>query len=645
MEASEIIEGMNADETMGFWNVLRIVSDTAEFSQWLIEFHKIHDNDPFLAGYKFFIITSLRAFLNSFTMHDPFRLKDDEISRRAEFVGIKLEKLPNSCEKIIFQKNIWKMGRGIRKAQSWSALDVKKELMPLFELYEKIQKNSFTTSRNLPVADATKYLSMFHSYLSLVDTSLGRPKGYYHPFFETKISTEYLSKAFVGYAYTLEFLWYKMLGKKEFLESCAKDLHRSEETGPEQDSYVEGPNEEHGFEEEHASEEAKEQEFRSQVIKRWTSIDKFFTLIRKEIIWPLEKKIEHRFGTFSGGLIKINRFEKSNLDNFLGKSNLKQLEPMENNNITSINELDMKFLWYGVGMLDAGSASLQFNGAFAFIAMLTGYATQLEENGADHSIDVMKVIHPKKYGDENYYSLAIKIDVGGLLTDSSGWIVFYDALVDSPGSGGHCRDLCFDCIEKFRKKSKVNLKEITVDKKLFREFLEARNASAANEIELSIGYKESSECLAQMKGKLFEYIFQKYCLDSGEYEKVCGDVTLSNQQIDCICSRDNSIDVFECKMQYHEMTFEDYIRQIKRITQITEKAYPKKHITLFFVTYFPMTKREIEKLECKKIKVIHNFKNRIEQGIDVGEKRKILQMLEFDLKEKFYKRQHNGDYS
>ena len=641
MKTSEIIEDVSADKAIGLWNILHIVSDTMEFSQWLTEFHKIHNNDLILAGYKFFVMTSLRAFLNSFTMHDPFRLKDDEISLKAERVGIKLEKLPDSCEKIIFQKNIWKMSTGIRRARSWNTLDVKKELMPLFELYEKIQKNNLVTSRNLSVEDATRYLSMFYSYLCLVNVGNGNIEGYYHPFLETRLKTKCLDESFIGYIYTLEFLWYKMLGKERFLESCIKDLHRSEEIGLEQDSSVTEPNEEREIEEECSSEEIKEQEFRSQVIKKWTSINQFFTPIKKEIILPLQEKIEYKFNTPSG-LVKINKFKKLNLDSFLDKSNLNRLESMENNNITSVDELHTKFLWCDVEMLDVSRASFKFNGPFAFTAMLTGYAT-LEENRADRSIDVMKIIHPKKPDGENCYSLAIKIDAVG--TNSSEWIVFYDALVDSPGAGGRYRDLCFDCIEKFRKKSQVNLKEITVDKKLFREFLEIKKASIVSEIELSVVYKESSEYLAKMKGTLFEYVFQKYCLDSRKYEKVCGDITLSNQQIDCICSRDNYLNVFECKIRYHEIEFEDYIKQIKRITRITKKSYPEKNITPFFVTYFPMTKGEIEKFECEKIKVIHSFKDKIEQGTAIGEKRKIMQMLEFDLKKEFYKRQDDDWYA
>lgn len=641
MKTSKVIEDMDAGETMGFWNILHIVSDTKEFSQWLTEFHKCRDNDPFLEGYKFFVITSLRAFLNSFTMHDPFRLKDDEISRRAEHVGIKLERLPNSCERIIFQKNIWEMSKEIRKAQTWNMLDVKKSMMPLFELYKQIQKNNIVTSKNLSISDAIGYLSMFNSYLFLVDTSSGRPKGYYHPFLDTKPSKEYLDKTFVGYVYTLEFLWYKMLGKEKFLESCTKDLHRSEEIGREQDCFVTVSNEEYEFEEEDSPKEIKERELYRQVIKKWTSIDQFFKRIKKEIILPLEEKIGYKFGAFSEELVKINKFDKSNLGSFLDQSNINHLEPMKNNNIT-YTDLEMIFLWYDVDVLDADEAGFKFNGFFAFISMLTGCVTQSKENGAEHPIDVIKIIHPQGYGDGNYYSLAIKIGETGLY-DTSGWIVFYDALVDSPGTGGRYRDLCFDCIEKFRKKSQVNPKEITVDKKLFREFLETKRVSIASKIELSIGYKASSEGLAEMKGKLFEYVIQKYCSDSGEYEKVCGDVTLSRQQIDCICSRDNSIDVFECKMQYHEECFKDYIKQINRITKATKKIYPKRDVTPFFVTYFPISEEEIKKLEHEKIKVVHNFKSKIEQGIVGGEKRKILQMLEFNLKEKFYKKQ-DGDW-
>lgn len=634
----EIIEGTDADEAIAFLNILYTVSDTREFTQWLVEFHKIRDISPLLNGYKFFITTSLRAFLNSFIMHDPFRLKDDEISYRAEFFGIKLERLPNSCEKIIFQKNIWQMNKKVLKIQNWNSLNVKKELMLLFEMYEHIQKN-LATSKNFSTADAVMYLSMFYSYLLLSDTSLGRPKGYFHPFFQTMPKTEYLNKAFDGYAYTLEFFWYKVLGREKFLESCTKDLHRSNEVNPNQYDLmtVEVDEEDLLQEVEYSPTDIKKQKLQLQIISKWRSIDQFFNKIRKEIIWPLEKKIEYKFGIFDTGLVKINKFEKSLLNVFLDKSNLDEPKYMTNNDIKSIKErLAVEFLWYDVDVLNADEANLQFNGMFAFNIFLTGYVTSLEENGSDDLISVIKIIHPQKHDNSNYYSLAIKVNSLGLFTDTSGWIVFYNALVDSPGTGGRYRDLCFECIEKFKKKSRIKLTEITIDKKIFWEFLETKKIKL-NETELSIGYKQISSTMAAMKGKLFEYVFQKYCLDSEEYERVYGDTILFNQQIDCICLKKNSIDVFECKIRYHESQFQSYIKQIKRIKQAVEKTY-SKNITPVFVTYFPMRAEDITNLEDEKIKVIHNFRNKISNHGIFSERKKITQLLEFDLKKEFYKR-------
>lgn len=125
MSESESIEETNSDETFAFLNILRILSDTTKFRQWLYDHHQLKEHSRLFEGYKFMIITSMLAFMNSFTMHDPFKLQDDEICYRVEFRGKKLDKLPNSCEKIIFQKNVWQLGKKIRKSTDWGNVGCK----------------------------------------------------------------------------------------------------------------------------------------------------------------------------------------------------------------------------------------------------------------------------------------------------------------------------------------------------------------------------------------------------------------------------------------------------------------------------------------------------------------------------------------
>ena len=81
-------EEENSNVMLAFLNMLQILSDTTEFRKWLNEIHEMDDYDRLFDGYKFAIVTCLLAFMESFTMSDPFKLKQDEIGYRAEFSGI-----------------------------------------------------------------------------------------------------------------------------------------------------------------------------------------------------------------------------------------------------------------------------------------------------------------------------------------------------------------------------------------------------------------------------------------------------------------------------------------------------------------------------------------------------------------------------
>ena len=338
MNQDESLEELNSDETFAFLNILDILSDTDEFRQWLENFHKIDSDLDIFEGYKFAIITSLRAFMNSLSMHDPFKLKDDEICNRAEFRGIKLEKLPNSCEKIVFQKNVWDLSKQIRKSREWNEIDVKKELSPLFNVFQKVKEQNIKTEK-ASIDESLKFISEFYAYLFLIDTSHGRPKGYYHPFFSLNPSLEISDKSFKGYAYTLQYFWYKVLGEEEFKKSCLKDLHKSQEVNFHDEDTISMELEEYEiYEPEYSEKEKKEIEYKRSVFDKWNSIDQFFKEIRKEIIWPLEKKIETRFGGLENGLIHLEKFDREILKELLDKSGTDEPEFMKNQDPKSIRQ-------------------------------------------------------------------------------------------------------------------------------------------------------------------------------------------------------------------------------------------------------------------------------------------------------------------
>ncbi|MDE1765971.1 MAG: hypothetical protein KGI27_06820 [Thaumarchaeota archaeon] len=524
-------------------------------------------------------------------------------------------------------------------------MDVKNDLFTLLELFNKIKQSHLKSTKNIDETNALTYLSEFYSYLFLVDTHLGRPKGYYHPFFTIERNPKHLDKAFEGYLYSLQFLWSQMLGNDVFVSSSLKDLHRCQDIKIQNEDQITIDLGEvfEISEPDLTLEEKKKQEFWTHVINKWDSIDQFFRVIRSEIIWPLETCIGHRFGSFGDGLVRLVCFEKGILGTLLDKTNLTEPTYMIKDDLESRKKrLDVEFLWYDIDMLDARGGNREFNGVFAFNALITGYVTLLDEQKSEGKIKVLKIVHPDPMMNHNYYSVAVLLGSHGMFSDSSGWIVFYDSLIDSPGTGGYYRDMCFDCINKFKRQSRVELKEIIVDKKTFQQYLQSRKISVPDN-NLSEVYKDMADYISQAKGKLFEYVFLKYCMDDKKYNEVKGDSSLLGQQIDCMCIEDDIVYVFECKLQIHD-NIQEYVEQLNNISNVVKKAYPYKKIVSKLVVYHPVLEERSLKLEKKGIGIIHSFKNAVQTDrVFSGERKKLLHMLDFGLRDKFY-RNHDEDW-
>ena len=226
-----------SDQLIAVLNIIKTLSDFRGFGEWLRHHHKITDHDPFLEGYKYLIVISIQCLIETLFYYDPFGLKKDRILARAHFVGIPLEDIPNSCEKTVFCKNIWLLTKNIRKTKSWDKI-TDEELKEVTKLLSVILDGYAETKLN-DENEALKAVTMFYAHDLLVDVSHGYPKAALGSFFDAEVSPEYLESVFNGYAYGVQYLWYKILSKEGFENSSLKDLHRSEQIfGSECQEYV-----------------------------------------------------------------------------------------------------------------------------------------------------------------------------------------------------------------------------------------------------------------------------------------------------------------------------------------------------------------------------------------------------------------------
>lgn len=110
MEATEgKSDLLKCDGIYSFYNILKIILDVDDLREWLKEKQGLSSDEHIFSGYVFLLDVCFRCFLDEILSENSFDLDEDYILYRAKFVGIEINNVPNTCEKIIFVKNIWKL--------------------------------------------------------------------------------------------------------------------------------------------------------------------------------------------------------------------------------------------------------------------------------------------------------------------------------------------------------------------------------------------------------------------------------------------------------------------------------------------------------------------------------------------------------
>ena len=103
------------DDILAMLNCIKIVSDIDKFQNWLRKEHNIEDHNDIFEGYAFFIECSMRCVFHEILLNSSLKLKEDYTFYNARHEGILLNKIPNTCEKLIFLKNLNVFLKDIKK--------------------------------------------------------------------------------------------------------------------------------------------------------------------------------------------------------------------------------------------------------------------------------------------------------------------------------------------------------------------------------------------------------------------------------------------------------------------------------------------------------------------------------------------------
>jgi hypothetical protein len=621
----------NADYIFSSINILKISSNTREFKEWLKEYHGITNDSELYQGYRFFIITSLKLVLNSFSLSSGFNIKRDFVYNRAEFVGVPIEDIPNSCERIVLMKNIWNLHEEVQDSKNWNdIITAIGKLDQLFSTFDRLYEYSVLTDDNFEKDYVLNIQTMLSVLVFLNDTKRGIPQASIFPvIIVPKIKEEYFSNAFKGYVYTLQYLWYKLLGDNKFKNECVRDLHKTI-IGKQKKSVLSIFNHEEDLTDEE---------------KEWKKLDLYFGKINEEIVKPLKGVLDNHL-TMPENCINISN--KSLFKPFLNNTVKNPVYLTKYDPASMKKRLNLLLLWYTVNVLDKDVSHL-FNGVPTFIQTMIGSIELNKYYNVDDNILVRIFKHP--VGKDEYdYSFGLFINgQNSWYADYSGWLIFYNCATDYSGFGGSNLEYAKKFLREYQEH--IELREITISKKIFKEYIiEKSIANEGNDFHIekdeneedqdnitksiddktsklieSLDKQDFNQFMGNVKGKFFEYVFFKLKHDDKIYEKLECD-SKKYGQIDCVGYLKDRIDVYECKYAIHSDKLDDDIDQLlKKRDEFTKEKGLK--VIPYIVTYKKMNKNIKEQLTEKDIKVIDDFRTVIENSNEILLKNSITDIM------------------
>jgi hypothetical protein len=409
---------------LGVVNCLVIISDIKNYKEWLNENYHIHVNQIQLRGYKLLFETLFRMLVNDIERNLGLDLTSDRMFVRASFTGIPVSVLPNTCEKTILLKNLRDHFCNIDNTNSWGKFEAKVALLSQEVLYpfNSVRKISFTTSKMIDLDTAITYSSMFQTYIFLNDTRKGIPHGYV----PTMIKDEEITfgyqfeaarkwrDAFEGYKYGVQYLWSQLL-KDKYKQSATNRINEAND---------------------------------------WESFDKYFEKIQLKIINPLEKSTKAFMG----------------YDNFVfTKQSPKQyfkaltVTKLPDKELSPKELLRRYFLWYPICFINC--RDMNFSGIPVLTPLLKGMVNDNEK------IQMIRLIHGDAEDHRRDYSYGVLIGLYGIMSDASGWMLFWDCCADQGSTSKSFKDF-EESLQEYVEKGFVEIQSIRIEKNRFIELMQ-----------------------------------------------------------------------------------------------------------------------------------------------------------------------------
>jgi len=385
----ETIE-VNSHRLNRFLGITKVLSllDYYKFNEYA-QTMDINENNELFLGFKFYVKCVCNNIMESISRGDFLLLEDNIMVKRANFHGVPLSKLNNSCQKIIFLKNIKRLFEPLYESKN--EYEYKKNyaktkgiflsMVDEYKKYLAVSKDFMSEN----IEEIILNLAIFWTYIDFNDTGRGVPLGYFFSLEEEEpshASTEYEDieerlRLFNGYKYTLVYVWNELLNREQ-KEKFPWEISNS---------------------------------------NHWKQLDSYFGKIRTNIIEPIEKKHQLSMNDF----FILNKFDDSLIPSFFS-------EPVNIPNLSFIEKLEQLLLWYPIQALPSEAV---FSGASSCVITIEGNIGLKYRLNVDEKIIIIRFTHPEEYG--TAFSYAVLIDAFGTIADYSGWLLFYNIGADYGG--------------------------------------------------------------------------------------------------------------------------------------------------------------------------------------------------------------------
>ena len=559
-------EEYGASNVLGIWSAINIILESDKFIIWMKNQHSYDKSANLFVGYRLLIETCLRSILNSILNNPAIELKEDYVYFRARHRGIRLSKIPNTCDKIIFFKNFYHIIRKIRKSNNFEEIKtVNKQIKNSFlESLEKLYNEDTEVNPELKITkeEAIKFAAMYWVLIYLNQINNGIPMGYGVSCLGWEIPEKDYFDGLLGYKYGLQYIWACLLGE-DYANTKLTKLHNVKSWDFKIDF------------EPVKSKEVKE--------KKRKDLDRFFSYINDYIITPLQKK--YNFNVFLNDVLFFKRkITKDYFKILLGKVP----EPK----LTAKEELDFKLFWYGIEAIDSASSNV-FNGVPLFIPLLLGTIELKAKYDIDEKSFICKFIHPDKSVNGNDYSYGILIQsYGSFFSDFSGWVMFYDCCTDYSGFGGDQHAKAEARINELKKLNLIEVREMVIPKNFFKKYISQvctyRQISDKDKL-----INDAKAALDSSRGIILELLTYYYISKYGE-GNVDWNIQEKGDQIDVTIEKENEFILIECKNSV--INTKDEIKKArKKLSNYNTNKKDKKIEFWFWESISPITKEILEK--------------------------------------------------